>query len=59
MARESFRELDLRALDFIVMAKHGAARAESKQLRRSLDAHFQQLSAKSATTGEGHKGRHG
>lgn len=44
LARESFRQLELAPLDFIVMAKREALAAENLQLRMSLDRHFTRLS---------------
>ena len=46
IARESFRNLDLVALDFVVLARRDAANADTKTLRRSLDSHFQRLSGR-------------
>lgn len=43
MARETFRMLDLASLDFVVIAKAGAARASSPDLRSSLEHHFLRL----------------
>jgi len=44
LARESFRQLELSALDYVVMAKREAAAAANPVLRASLDQHFQRLS---------------
>jgi ribonuclease P protein component len=43
LARESFRQLRLPTLDFVVLARAGAAEAERAALRLSLDRHFTQL----------------
>jgi ribonuclease P protein component len=43
LARESFRHQDLPALDFVVLARAGAADADRLVLRASLDRHFAQL----------------
>jgi len=53
LARESFRHLDLAALDFVVMARQGAATADAKLLRRSLDQHFRRLSKRAGTRHDG------
>ena len=45
LARESFRQLHLPPLDFIVIAKQAAAETDSVTLRRSLDAHFRRLAS--------------
>jgi ribonuclease P protein component len=45
IARESFRhQAALPPWDFVVLARPGADRAERRQLRASLDRHFEQLS---------------
>ena len=44
LARESFRHLELAPLDFVVMARQQAVRAENPALRSSLDRHFTRLS---------------
>ena len=46
LAREAFRSRELPALDFVVMSKPGAAAADKRILRQSLDAHFEHLAAK-------------
>jgi len=48
--RESFRHADntLPAIDFVVMAKAGAAMADRSKLRHSLDRHWQKVSKKCA-----------
>jgi ribonuclease P protein component len=44
LAREAFRhQPELPAWDFVVLARPGAAVAERRSLRASLDAHFAQL----------------
>ena len=43
LAREAFRHQDLAGLDFVVMAKQAAARADKRVLRHSLDKHFERL----------------
>lgn len=54
LARESFRQQGaLPAWDFVILARAGAAHAERRALRASLDRHFEQL-AKSATVAERH-----
>jgi len=45
LARESFRRLQLRALDFGVMAREQAVMTDSATLQESLDRHFRRLSA--------------
>jgi len=44
LARESFRQLGLAPLDYVVMARRDAVTAPSPSLRSSLDRHFLQLS---------------
>ncbi|MDX1561994.1 MAG: ribonuclease P protein component [Gammaproteobacteria bacterium] len=44
LARESFRQLDLAPLDFVVMAKPPAVATDNATLRTSLDRHFTRLS---------------
>lgn len=44
LARESFRHLELAALDFVVMAKRDAVAADNAVLVSSLDRHFERLS---------------
>jgi len=46
LAREAFRNKELPALDFVVMSKPGAAAADKRILRQSLDAHFDNLAAR-------------
>jgi ribonuclease P protein component len=54
LAREAFRmQQSLPCWDFVVLAKAGADRSESKALRASLDAHFDRLKARAVA------GRHG
>jgi ribonuclease P protein component len=48
LARESFRRRDLPSLDFVVLARPGAADADRSALRASLDRHFTQLAAAAA-----------
>lgn len=44
LAREAFRQQrDLPPLDFVVLARAGADRAERRALRASLDKHFERL----------------
>jgi ribonuclease P protein component len=51
LAREAFRmQQELPTWDFVVMAKPGAAAADPRTLRQSLDQHFQRLATK-ATAG--------
>jgi ribonuclease P protein component len=46
LAREAFRSSKLPAWDFVVMSKPGAAAADKRVLRQSLDAHFARLAAR-------------
>lgn len=46
LARESFRQLELAPLDYVVMARRDAVGAESQSLRISLDRHFTRLSSR-------------
>jgi RNase P protein component len=46
LAREAFRSSTLPAWDFVVMSKPGAAQADKRVLRQSLDAHFERLAAR-------------
>lgn len=46
LAREAFRSSKLPAWDFVVMSKPGAAAADKRVLRQSLDAHFERLAAR-------------
>lgn len=48
--RESFRQAGdtLPAIDFVVMARAGAASADRSKLRHSLDRHWQKVSKKCA-----------
>ena len=46
IARESFRRKELPALDFVVMARPGAAVESSAALHASLDASFERLARK-------------
>jgi RNase P protein component len=48
LARESFRNSELPAWDFVVMSKPGAAAADKRALRQSLDAHFAHLAARAS-----------
>lgn len=48
LARESFRQLELAPLDYVVMARREAVSAENPVLRSSLDRHFTRLSARAA-----------
>lgn len=51
LARESFRaQASLPALDYVVVAKAGAAGASNQPLRESLDRHFERLSRKARAT---------
>ena len=45
LVRETFREhrAELAGLDLVVMARAGAAAADNRRLRRSLQSHFHQL----------------
>jgi ribonuclease P protein component len=53
LARESFRHSELAALDFVVMAKQGAALTDSRTLRQSLDRHFERLNRRASAKGDG------
>jgi ribonuclease P protein component len=53
IARETFRELDLDALDFVVMARRAAVEADNATLRRSLDRHFRRLTEKAGAGRDG------
>jgi ribonuclease P protein component len=54
LARESFRQQRaLPALDFVVLARPGAARTERRALRASLDRHFEQLAKTAAAADHG------
>jgi ribonuclease P protein component len=46
LAREAFRSSTLPAWDFVVMSKPGAAAADKRALRESLDAHFAHFAAR-------------
>lgn len=48
--RESFRQTGdaLPAIDFVVLARAGAASADRSKLRHSLDRHWQKVSKKCA-----------
>jgi RNase P protein component len=48
LAREAFRSSTLPAWDFVVMSKPGAAQADKRVLRQSLDAHFERLAARAS-----------
>jgi ribonuclease P protein component len=48
LAREAFRSSKLPAWDFVVMSKPGAAAADKRTLRQSLDAHFVHLAARAS-----------
>jgi ribonuclease P protein component len=53
LARESFRQQStLPPWDFVVLARAGADRAESRALRASLDRHFEQLTKAAAAAGQ-------
>lgn len=43
LARETFRQLQLPALDFVLIAKPAATAADRATLRQSLEAHFRRL----------------
>jgi ribonuclease P protein component len=47
-ARETFRQLELASLDFVVMARSDATRAPKDALRASLERHFERLSRRAA-----------
>jgi ribonuclease P protein component len=49
LARESFRQLELAAVDYVVMARNDAVQAENTTLRTSLDRHFTRLSDRAGT----------
>lgn len=49
LARESFRQLELAPLDYVVMARRDALSAKSQALRSSLDRHFTRLSNRAAS----------
>ena len=44
LARESFRQLELAPLDYVVMAKKDTVQATNQTVRGSLDKHFRRLS---------------
>jgi ribonuclease P protein component len=44
LAREAFRQLELAALDYVVMAKKDAVTSPNPTVRSSLDGHFLRLS---------------
>ena len=44
LARETFRQLELGALDYVVMARKDVVEAPSDKARSSLDRHFIRLS---------------
>ena len=44
LARESFRQLELAPLDYVVMARKDAVPAANQAIRSSLDMHFRRLS---------------
>jgi ribonuclease P protein component len=48
LARESFRQLALAPLDYIVMARQDAVGAANRTVRDSLDRHFVRLSERAA-----------
>jgi ribonuclease P protein component len=48
LAREAFRSSKLPAWDFVVMSKPGAAAADKRVLRQSLDAHFERLATRAS-----------
>jgi ribonuclease P protein component len=54
LARESFRvQAALPPLDFVVLAKPGAAAASKQQLRESLDRHFERLRRQASRAADG------
>ena len=53
LSRETFRQLELPAWDFVVMAKVGAPREENKVLQRSLKAHFRRIARKAKAGRDG------
>ena len=54
LARESFRmQRELPTWDFVVMAKPGAAAADARTLRQSLDQHFRRLATKASADRNG------
>ena len=44
LARESFRQLELAPLDYVVMARKDTVQAANPAIRSSLDMHFRRLS---------------
>jgi ribonuclease P protein component len=52
LARESFRQLELAPLDFVVMARKDAAGAANPILLSSLDQHFIRLSQRAGRRAE-------
>jgi ribonuclease P protein component len=48
LARESFRQLTLAPLDYVVMARKDALKAPNPTVRGSLDQHFVRLSERAA-----------
>jgi ribonuclease P protein component len=50
LARESFRQQSLAALDYVVMASRDAVNAGKPELRTSLDRHFERLSRRAAAS---------
>jgi ribonuclease P protein component len=54
LARESFRSQQaLPPLDYVVVAKPGAAVASKQQLRESLDRHFERLRRQASRVADG------
>jgi ribonuclease P protein component len=50
LARESFRQLALAPLDYVVMARRNALDAPNQSVRDSLDRHFTRLSERAGKT---------
>lgn len=50
LARESFRQLALASLDYVVMARRDALAAPNDSVRSSLDRHFVRLSQRAGKT---------
>lgn len=53
LARESFRQRQLPAWDFVVIAKPNAASSDKGILRDSLDRHFERLTKRAAAEHDG------
>ena len=49
IARESFRQLELMPLDYVVMAKKDTVEAPNSAVRSSLDRHFTRLSERASS----------